>query len=101
MSSLVFVVSSLEAIAASKEAHRNKQLAELTEKALNAIKDGGSQLPEPQVVFAPLQLATKTGSSQLINTALDCLEFPRDQWKFVRRLHINAQGDPDNYQIDE
>ncbi|KAI0110654.1 Sec7-domain-containing protein [Hypoxylon sp. NC0597] len=74
MSSLVFVVSSLEAIAASKEAQRNKQLAELTEKALKAIKEGGSQLPDPQVVFAPLQLATKTGSSQLINTALDCIQ---------------------------
>ncbi|KAL7629831.1 guanine nucleotide exchange protein for ADP-robosylation factor [Parahypoxylon ruwenzoriense] len=74
MSSLVFVVSPLEAIAASKEAQRNKQLAELTEKALTAIQKGGSQLPEPDVVFAPLQLATKTGSSQLINTALDCIQ---------------------------
>ncbi|KAI1775829.1 Sec7-domain-containing protein [Hypoxylon cercidicola] len=74
MGSLVFVVSSLEAITASKEAHRNKQLAELTEKALTAIKEEGSQSPEPQVVFAPLQLATKTGSSQLINTALDCIQ---------------------------
>lgn len=74
MSSLVFLVSSLEAIAASKEAQRNKQLAELTEKAIKAIKEGGSELPDPQVVFAPLQLATKTGSSQLINTALDCIQ---------------------------
>ncbi|KAI1101696.1 Sec7-domain-containing protein [Jackrogersella minutella] len=74
MSSLVFMLSSLEAIAASKEAQRNKQLAELTEKALKAIKEGGSQLPDPQLVFAPLQLATKTGSSQLINTALDCIQ---------------------------
>ncbi|KAI0880549.1 Sec7-domain-containing protein [Annulohypoxylon maeteangense] len=74
MSSLVFLVSSLEAIAASKEAQRNKQLAELTEKAITAIKEGGSELPDPQVVFAPLQLATKTGSSQLINTALDCIQ---------------------------
>ncbi|KAI0378868.1 Sec7-domain-containing protein [Hypomontagnella monticulosa] len=74
MSSLVFVVSSLEAIAASKEAQRNKQLAELTEKATKAIKEGGSELPDPQIIFAPLQLATKTGSSQLINTALDCIQ---------------------------
>ncbi|KAI0173183.1 Sec7-domain-containing protein [Hypoxylon sp. FL1284] len=74
MGSLVFVVSSLEAIAASKEAHRNKQLAELTAKALQAVKEEGSQSPDPQVVFAPLQLATKTGSSQLINTALDCIQ---------------------------
>ncbi|KAI1383764.1 Sec7-domain-containing protein [Hypoxylon trugodes] len=74
MSSLVFLVSSLEAIAASKEAQRNKQLAELTEKALKAVKEGGSQQPDPQVIFAPIQLATKTGSSQLINTALDSVQ---------------------------
>ncbi|KAI0131773.1 Sec7 domain-containing protein [Xylariales sp. AK1849] len=70
MSSLVFVVSSLEAIQASKEAQRNKQLAELTEKASKAIKDGA---PDPDTVFAPLQLATKTGSSQLTIVALDCI----------------------------
>ncbi|KAI0856803.1 guanine nucleotide exchange factor [Xylaria cubensis] len=74
MSSIVFVVSSLETIAASREAQRNKQLAELAEKAVKAIKEGGSQTPEPDVVFAPLQLATKTGSSQLINTALDSIQ---------------------------
>ncbi|KAI0164616.1 Sec7-domain-containing protein [Xylariaceae sp. FL1272] len=74
MSSLVFVVSSLETIAASKDAQRNKQLAELAEKALAAIKEGGSQSPDPKIVFAPLQLATKTGSPQLINTALDSIQ---------------------------
>ncbi|EMR67249.1 putative guanyl-nucleotide exchange factor protein [Eutypa lata UCREL1] len=74
MSSIVFVVSPLEAIAASKEAQRNKKLAELAETALKAIKEGGSQLPEPDVVFAPLQLATKSGNSQLINTALDSIQ---------------------------
>ncbi|TRX93603.1 hypothetical protein FHL15_005575 [Xylaria flabelliformis] len=74
MSSIVFVVSSLETIAASREAQRNKHLAELAEKAVKAIKEGGSQTPEPDIVFAPLQLATKTGSSQLINTALDSIQ---------------------------
>lgn len=74
MSSIVFVVPPLEAIAASKEAQRNKKLAELAETALKAIKEGGSQLPEPDVVFAPLQLATKSGNSQLINTALDSIQ---------------------------
>lgn len=73
MSSLVFVASSLEAIHASKDAQRNKQLLELTEKALQAVKEGQSQFPDPDVVFAPLQLATKTGSTQLINIALDCI----------------------------
>ncbi|KAH6661039.1 Sec7 domain-containing protein [Truncatella angustata] len=75
MSSLVFVVSSLEALHASKDAQRNKQLVELTEKALKAVKEGQnqSQLPDPDIVFAPLQLATKTNSAQLINIALDCI----------------------------
>lgn len=73
MNSLVFVVSSLEAIHTSKDAQRNKQLIELTEKALTAIKEGQSQPPDPGIVFAPLQLATKTGSTQLINIALDCI----------------------------
>ncbi|KAI2641319.1 guanine nucleotide exchange factor [Xylaria nigripes] len=74
MSSILFVVSPLETIAASKEAQRNKQLAELTEKALKAIKEGGSSTPPPDVIFAPLQLATKSGSSQLINAALDSIQ---------------------------
>ncbi|KXJ95149.1 putative guanyl-nucleotide exchange factor [Microdochium bolleyi] len=74
MSALVFVVSPLEAIAASKEAQRNKQLGELATKALQAVKEAGSDLPDPNVVFAPLQLATKSGSSTLINTALDCIQ---------------------------
>lgn len=74
MTSIVFVVSSLEAIASSKEAQRNKKLAELAETALKAVKEGGSQLPDPDVVFAPLQLAAKSNNSQLINTALDSIQ---------------------------
>ncbi|KAL2262023.1 hypothetical protein VTK26DRAFT_2691 [Humicola hyalothermophila] len=71
MSSLKFVVSSLDIIAA--HAGRNKQLAELAEKALAAIKENDQQLPDPEVVFAPLQLATKSGTIPLTTTALDCI----------------------------
>jgi brefeldin A-inhibited guanine nucleotide-exchange protein len=71
MSSLKFVVSSLDIIAA--HAGRNKQLAELAEKALAAIKENDQQLPDPEVVFAPLQLATKAGTIPLATTALDCI----------------------------
>jgi brefeldin A-inhibited guanine nucleotide-exchange protein len=71
MSSLKFVVSSLDTIAA--HAGRNKQLAELAEKALAAIKENDQQLPDPEVVFAPLQLATKSGTIPLATTALDCI----------------------------
>lgn len=71
MSSLKFVVSSLEAIA--KEAHRNKQLSESVQTALDAIKESDPDLPDPELVFAPLQLATKSGSVTLTTTALDSI----------------------------
>lgn len=72
MSSLKFVVSSLEAIASSKEAQRNKQLVDSAKKVLDTIKEN-DQLPDPEIVFAPLQLATKSNNPQLTTTALDCI----------------------------
>ncbi len=74
MSSINFLVSSLEAIAASKDAQRHKQLSESLQKTLAHIKETDpQQQPDPEVVFAPLHLATKTGYSQLITSALDCI----------------------------
>jgi brefeldin A-inhibited guanine nucleotide-exchange protein len=73
MSSIVFVVSALEAIAASKEAHKNKPLGESVQKALKDIKEHEPQLPDPEIIFAPLQAATKSGSIPLTTTALDCI----------------------------
>lgn len=72
MSSLKFVVSSLEAIASSKDAQRNKQLHESATKALEAIKEH-DELPDPEIVFAPLQLASRSNNVQLTTTALDCI----------------------------
>ncbi|KAM3440992.1 hypothetical protein MY4824_001776 [Beauveria thailandica] len=72
MSSIKFVVSSLDTIAASKDAQRIKQLGEFAKKALDSIKEQ-EQLPDPEIVFAPLQLATRTNNSQLTTTALDCI----------------------------
>lgn len=72
MSSLKFLVSSLDAIATSKDAQRNKQLADSTKKAQDAVKEQ-DQLPDPEIVFAPLQLATKSNNPQLTTTALDCI----------------------------
>jgi brefeldin A-inhibited guanine nucleotide-exchange protein len=71
MSSLKFVVSSLDVIAAN--AGRNKQLQELAQKALAALEKSDSQLPDPEIIFAPLQLATKSGTIPLTTTALDCI----------------------------
>lgn len=86
MSSLKFVVSSLDIIAA--QAGRNKQLAELAEKALTAIKENDQQLPDPEVVFAPLQLATKSGTIPLATTALDCIG------KLISYSYFSAPASP-------
>jgi brefeldin A-inhibited guanine nucleotide-exchange protein len=73
MSSLKFVVSSLDAIATSKDVHRHKPLSDSVQTALAAIKEHEPQLPDPEIVFYPLQLATKTSNIQLTTTALDCI----------------------------
>ncbi|SPO01475.1 related to SEC7, component of non-clathrin vesicle coat [Cephalotrichum gorgonifer] len=73
MSSISFVVSSLGAIAASKEAQRSKQLGEQTKAALDAIKESDPELPDPEVIFSPLQLAAKSTNTKLTTTALDCI----------------------------
>lgn len=72
MSSLKFVASSLDAI--QKHAGtRNKPLTESIEKAQAALKDADPRLPDPEVIFAPLQLASRSGNVQLSTTALDCI----------------------------
>ncbi|KAL5611845.1 hypothetical protein BROUX41_000581 [Berkeleyomyces rouxiae] len=73
MSSLKFVVSALDAIAGSKEAQRNKPLTEAVKAALEAIKASDPQFPDAEVVFAPLQLASKSPNIQVTTTALDCI----------------------------
>lgn len=72
LSSIVFVVSALDQIAASKEARKKKVLGDAAQKALDAIKrlDGS---PPPEVIFEPLRLATETSSIPLTTTALDCI----------------------------
>lgn len=88
MSSIKFVVSSLDTIAASRDAQRIKQLGESAKKALEAIKEH-DQLPDPEIVFAPLQLATRTNNSQLTTTALDCIG------KLISYSYFSAQNKQD------
>lgn len=72
--SLVFVVRSLETIAASKDARRNKKLADSLQRALSAIKeDGDPARINPEILFEPLQLAAEQPTIQTVNTALDCI----------------------------
>lgn len=72
LSSMVFVVTALEQIAASKEARKRKPLGDAVKQALSAIKEPGVS-PNPEAIFDPLRLATETSSIPLTVTALDCL----------------------------
>ncbi|CAK7217622.1 guanine nucleotide exchange protein for ADP-robosylation factor [Sporothrix bragantina] len=73
MSSLKFVAASLGVIAAAKDTSHNAALAEAVKKALDTIKEQDPQFPDPEIIFAPLQLATRSGSIPLTTTALDCI----------------------------
>lgn len=72
LSSIVFVVTALEQIAASKEARKKKALAESANKALAAIKRQDAAL-DPEIIFEPLRLATETPNIPLTTAALDCI----------------------------
>lgn len=87
MSSLKFVASSLDAI--QKHAGtRHKPLTESIEKAQAALKDPDSPSPDPEVIFAPLQLASRSGNVQLSITALDCIG------KLVSSSYFSATSEP-------
>ncbi|KAF2818464.1 protein transport protein sec72 [Ophiobolus disseminans] len=73
-SSLVFVITALETIAASKDARKNKKLGDATSAALAAIRaEGDPSQINPELLFAPLQLASEAPNVPLSITALDCI----------------------------
>ena len=72
LSSIVFVISALEQIAASKEARKNKIIGAAATRALDRIKQE-RRAPEPEILFEPLRLATENTSVPLTTTALDCI----------------------------
>lgn len=76
----VLIVSSLELIAASKEARKSKPLKDALDAALDALRNplpstsaGGSGTVEPHIIFTPLRLACETKSLPLMISALDCI----------------------------
>lgn len=73
VSSMIFIVNALEAILASKEARKKKQLGDSAQKALTTIRESDPQLPDAEVIFEPLQLAILTNNVGLATTALDCI----------------------------
>lgn len=72
MSSLKFVVASLDAIEKHAGA-RNKALTDAVQQAQVALREADPQLPDPEIIFLPLQLASRSGNVQLTNSSLDCI----------------------------
>lgn len=72
VSSTVFIVNALETIGASKEARRSKEFADAVRTGLENIKSQ-DQAVNPELIFKPLHLATKSFSVPLQVTALDCI----------------------------
>lgn len=72
VTSTVFVISALETIGASKEVKRNKEFTEAVQAALTNIKNSEHAV-NPEILFRPLQMATKSFNVQMQVTALDCI----------------------------
>jgi brefeldin A-inhibited guanine nucleotide-exchange protein len=73
--SMVFVVSALETIAASKDAKKRKPLGDSTQRALGSIRNahGDATQIDPEVLFEPLNMATEANTVSIVVTALDCI----------------------------
>ncbi|KAI4732086.1 hypothetical protein E4T49_00264 [Aureobasidium sp. EXF-10728] len=90
-SSMVFVVSALEKIAASKDARKEKPLADATQRALTTIKSQGDPTQtDPEILFAPLQLASRANTVAIVTTALDCIG------KLISYSYFSVPTDPNN-----
>ncbi|KAK4541852.1 hypothetical protein LTR36_007384 [Oleoguttula mirabilis] len=74
-SSMVFVVTALESIAASKDARKRKPLHDSTQRALASIRSaqGDASQINPELMFEPLNLATEASTVSVVTTALDCI----------------------------
>lgn len=100
-SSMVFVVTALESIAASKDARKKKPLADSTTRALTAIRtaQGDASQINPEVLFEPLNLATEASTISVVVTALDCIGKLISYSYFSAPVATDAQdeeGAPDN-----
>ena len=73
VSSTVFIVTALDTIGASREARKDKQLEGAVKDALANVKQSDHEPIDPEVIFRPLHIATKSFSIQLQVTALDCI----------------------------
>ncbi|KAF2204089.1 hypothetical protein GQ43DRAFT_388688 [Delitschia confertaspora ATCC 74209] len=95
-SSLVFVVTALETIAASKDAKKFKKLGDSTAQALAAIKqEGDASRINPELLFEPLQIASEANTVQVSITALDCIG------KLISYSYFSVPAEPQPQQQGE
>ncbi|KAL5116172.1 guanine nucleotide exchange protein for ADP-robosylation factor [Pleosporales sp. CAS-2024a] len=88
-SSLVFVITALEAVSASKDAKKNQKLGDAASAALAAIRaEGDPARINPEILFAPLQLASEAANVPISITALDCIG------KLISYSYFSAPPDP-------
>ena len=94
-SSMVFVVTALESIAASKDARKRKPLQDSTGRALSAIRSaqGDASQISPEVMFEPLNLATEASTVSVVTTALDCIGKLISYSYFSPPVHAEQQAD--------
>jgi brefeldin A-inhibited guanine nucleotide-exchange protein len=92
-SSMVFVVSALESIAASKDARKRKPLLDSTQRALSAIRNaqGDAAQLDPEILFQPLNLATDATTVSVVVTALDCIGKLISYSYFSVPAHVEGQ----------
>ncbi|KAI7508911.1 hypothetical protein KC347_g5711 [Hortaea werneckii] len=95
-SSMVFVVTALESIAASKDARKRKPLQDSTQRALSAIRSasGDASQISPEIMFEPLNLATEANTVTVVTTALDCIGKLISYSYFSAPPSSNAEGQP-------
>jgi brefeldin A-inhibited guanine nucleotide-exchange protein len=94
-SSLVFVVTALETIAASKDARKTKKLGDATASALAAIrKEGDPARINPEILFEPLQLASEAYTVAVSITALDCIG------KLISYSYFSVPSEPQGDNIE-
>lgn len=73
VSSTVFIVNALDTIGASREARRSRELEDAVQVALSNVRSADGQPIDPELIFRPLHLASKSLSVPLQVTALDCI----------------------------
>ncbi len=71
LTSMVFVTTALENIAASKDSKKRKQLGDSVQRALAAVKQ--PEPPNPEILFEPLQMASQSANVPLVTSSLDCI----------------------------